>query len=107
MFAFLPDTAAATAAAVSAQTHTPHTHTHSYKPMDAFPSPQGMMAFTLEFTLDGVNSRLPIISSSSQETTPSSFLDVVTAVFTLPQYCVAHLTTEKFIETTILQVSCT
>ena len=52
--------------------------------MDTFSSPQGMMEFTPEITLDGVNSGLPIISSSSQETTPSSFLVLMTAVFTAP-----------------------
>ena len=66
-----------------------------------------MMEFTVELTLDGVNSRLPITSSSSQETTPSSFLEVMIAVFTLPQYYVAHLIIEKFIETTILLVTAT
>lgn len=65
------------------------------------------MEFTVELTLDGVNSRIPIISSSCQETTPSSFLDVITAVFPLPQYYVAHLIIEKFIETTILLVTAT
>ena len=65
------------------------------------------MEFIVELTLDGVNSRLPITSSSSQETTPSSFLDVMIAVFTLPEYHVAHFIIEKFIETTILLVTAT